>query len=57
MPSLMSYFELAQREQAPTTKRSTIQINARKLTAQCPNPFNRLYDGHLAYPLPGKKMN
>ena len=41
----------------PGPRRPQIQRQARLLTEAAPNPYNRVIDGDLPYPYPGKGVS
>ena len=41
----------------PGPKRPQVQRQARLLSEAAPNPYNRVRDGGLAYPYPGRGPN
>lgn len=52
------YFEMgAEHGRDPGPPRPQIQQFARALNEMAPNPYNRVRDGGLAYPYPGKGVN
>lgn len=52
------YFEVGvEAGRSPGPRRPQIQRQARAITEAAPNPYNKVRDGNLAYPYPGKGVN
>jgi hypothetical protein len=51
------FYVSAEAARAPGPKRPQIQRQARLISEAAPSPYDRVRDGGLAYPYPGKGVN